>query len=375
MLRVILSVLLVAVALPAAAQESSDWRFGGDAYLAGRNVTLTGEPVRDLFIAGDKVTARADVNGSAHMAGRYVTLDARVGQNFYGAGMEVDLGGTVAGNATVAGDTVRVSEPVAGNIRATGSDVEVTAPVAGTAILAGENVSLDAQIGGDLALATANVDWGDNAQVAGTLHVYADSPDAIEVPERVAPADRVVFHDASEFQSFDTMDEESPGFFSRLSSWIGGVLVVGLLGTIYGAVAPHQLSRLREAALNRPLRTLLLGFVGMSALVGSVLFLALTGIGIVLIPVSVIAAILLGVVGYIVGTYAIGVWATGVAGRGAPSTTGDRAVAAFTGAVIGALVGLIPWLGWLAAMAIFLVGAGAIVIRMTRPAFGVDEAA
>jgi len=97
-----------------------------------------------------------------------------------------------------------------------------------------------------------------------------------------------------------------------------------------------------------------------------VVLLAMTGFGILLIPLSLVAAVLLGLTGYVIGAYALGVWATGVAGRGEPASTGDRAVAAFAGAAIGALVALLPWIGWLAVMAIFLVGAGALVARTIR---------
>lgn len=373
MLRALISVLFIVLAAPALAQDEADWRFGGDAYLAGRTVTLTGDAVDDLFAAGDKVTSRAEIDGSAHMAGRYVTLMNRVGENFYGAGMEVDIEAPVAGNVTMMGQRLTVTEPISGNLRATGSRIRIEAPVAGNALLAGETVEVTSAIMGDLALATPDVTWGDAASVAGEVHVYSDDPDRIEVPERVASTDRVTFHPARAFDEVrDDGEPERPGFFSRLRSFLGGILAVGLLGTLFGAIAPKQLAALREQALDRPLRTGLLGFAGLSALVGSIVFLAMTGIGIVVIPVSLIAAVLLGIVGYVIGTYSLGVWATAVAGRPEPKSVGDRALAAFSGAAIGALIGLIPWLGWLAVMAIFLVGAGAVVVRITRPTFGVQ---
>ncbi|GGD46976.1 hypothetical protein [Sinisalibacter lacisalsi] len=376
MLRAIIPFLFIALATPTLAQDDADWRFGGDAYLAGRTVTLSGEAVDDLFAAGDKVTARTEIGGSAHMAGRYVTLMSRVGENFYGAGMEVDVEAPVAGDVTIMGQRLTITEPVSGDVRATGSRIRLDAPVAGNALLAGETITLNAAIMGDLALATPDVSWGDAASVAGEVHIYTDDPDNVDVPERVASADRVTFHPARAFDAVDgDVLQERPGFFTRLRGWLGGILAVGLIGTLFGAIAPKQLAALRERALDRPLRTGLLGFAGLSALVGSVVFLAMTGIGIVVIPVALIAAVLLGIGGYVVGTYSIGVWATAVAGRPMPKSIGDRALAAFSGAAIGALIGLIPWLGWLAVMAIFLVGAGAVVVRITRPAFGVEPAA
>ena len=368
MLRAFLPALVIGLAaLPALAADGGDWRFGGDAYVGGRTVVVSGAPVQDLFAAGQSVTATAEIAGSAHMAGQNVTLDGRVGQNLYAAGQDVDVGAPVAGNVTIAGQNLTVTEPVSGNLRAGGQSVELRAPVAGSAVIGAEEVRIDATVSGDLALASDNIDWGNDARVEGELHLYSQTPDAVEVPDRVAPGDRVFLHEIEEFDDARTMPGATPpSFLQRLRNWIGGVVVIGLLGTLFAAIAPNFLANLRHRALTRPVFTGLVGAVGLSALIGSVVLLAMTGFGILLIPLSILAAVLLGLTGYVIGTYALGVWATGIAGRGAPDSTGDRAIAAFAGAAIGALVGLIPWLGWLAVMAIFLVGAGALVARTIR---------
>lgn len=369
MLRAILPALVLGLAtVPALAQDdTSDWRFGGDAYVGGRSVEVAGEAIDDLFAVGQSVTATVDIGGSAHMAGQNVTLESRVGENFYAAGQNVEVEGPVAGDVTIAGQSLTISEPVSGDIRAAGQTIEVKAPVAGNAILGGDHVEIDGMISGDLALGAQSVDWGDNAGVGGEVHVYTDKPDSISVPESVADPDKVIVHEMKEFDDLSGMPGmERPSFWQQLRGWIGGVIVVGLLGTVFAAVAPDYLAGLRARALERPVRTGIVGFVGLSALIGSVVLLAMTGFGILLIPLSLIAAVLLGIAGYVIGTYAIGVWATGVAGRGAPDSTGDRAIAAFVGAAIGALIGLIPWLGWLAVMAIFLVGGGALVARLVK---------
>ncbi len=368
MLRVFIPALVIGLAaVPALAEDGGDWRFGGDAYVGGRTVVVTGAPVGDLFAAGQSVTATVEIEGSAHMAGQNVTLEGRVGQNFYGAGQDVDIDGPVAGNVTIAGQNLSITEPVSGNLRAGGQSIELRAPVAGNAILGGEDVRIDAVISGDLALASENVDWGNDARVEGELHVYTNDPDAVEVPDRVAGSDRVFTHETKEFEDIEGMPGmERPSLLQRLRNWIGGVVVVGLLGTLFAAIAPNFLATLRARAVERPVFTGLVGAVGLSALIGSVVLLAMTGFGILLIPLSIVAAILLALTGYVIGTYALGVWATGVAGRGTPAGTGDRAIAAFSGAAIGALIGLIPWIGWLAVMAIFLVGAGALVARTIR---------
>jgi hypothetical protein len=368
MLRAFLPVLLIGLAAsPALAEDEAEWRFGGDAYVGGRTVVVSGEPVDDLFAAGQSVTAVVDIDGSAHMVGQNVTLEGRVGENFYGAGQDVDIDAPVAGDVTIAGQNLRVTEPVTGDLRAAGTSIELRAPVAGNAILGGDRVRIDAVISGDVALGGNKIDWGNDARVDGELHIYTDDPESVEVPERVAGSDQVTVHEAREFEDVrDVPGMERPGLIERLRNWIGGVVVVGLLSTLFAAIAPNFLANLRARAIARPVFTGVVGFVGLSALIGSVILLAMTGFGILLIPLSIVAAVLLGIVGYVIGAYVLGVWATGVAGRGMPESTGDRAIAAFAGAAIAALVGLIPWIGWLAVMAIFLVGAGALVARTIR---------
>ena len=367
MLKSLLPVLFLAVAAPAVGQDLEEWRFGGDAYSAGQTVTITDESVNDAFAAGYHVTLESNIDGSAHMAGRYINLEGRVGGNFYGAGATVDLDAPVSGNVTAMGESVAVNEPVSGNLRAIGQRVEINAPVAGSAVLAGQRVVLDQAISGDVALAAERVDWGSDASVAGTLHIYHDDPEALDVPESVAPASRIEFHATDSFNEFsdhpgDVREERSP--LAQFRGWLGGILVVGLLGTLLAAVAPDYVASLRERALDGPGRAGWTGFVSISALVGSVLLLAMTGIGLILVPVVLVVAVLLGLAGYVVGTYVLGVWATGVAGRPLPATTGERAIAAFAGALLASVICLVPWVGWLADMAIFLVGAGALSMRI-----------
>ena len=192
MLRAILPAMVIGLAaLPALAEDGGDWRFGGDAYVGGRTVVVTGAAVDDLFAAGQSVTATAEIRGSAHMAGQNVTLEGRVGENFYGAGQDVDIDAPVAGNVTMFGQNLTVTEPVSGNLRAGGQSIELRAPVAGSAVIGGESVRIDAVVSGDLALASEDVAWGNDARVEGELHLYTDSPDAVEVPDTVVAGDRL----------------------------------------------------------------------------------------------------------------------------------------------------------------------------------------
>lgn len=370
MLRSFLLMMLVLVAAPVAAQDDESFHFGDDAFLAGRNVSHRNAAVDDLFAAGHSVSVRAEVSGSAHLAGRFVTVSAPVGDALYAVGMDVDVAAPVMGDALLAGDQVTVTAGIGGDLRVMGSRVVISAPVGDAVLIAGETVLIDEAMAGDVSITANTVEFGDAAVIEGTLHLYHSDPDSIEVPESVVPADRITLHKVEEWQGV-TAGADAPGwsFGSWMRGLIGGVLTVTVLATILAAIAPEALGKMRERGLESPFRALWMGALALSAVIGSVFVFAATGIGLLLVPVSLIAAVVLLLAGYIIGVYVLGVGVMGAGGRDLPSSLGDKALAALVGAVVAAIIALVPIIGWLAVMALTLAGGGALVIRVLAPGF------
>jgi hypothetical protein len=371
MFKRFLFLLLIAAATPVAAQDTNRAVLGGDAYVAGGNVEVSDPVAGDLFAAGNRVEVTAEVQGSAHVAGRVVTIEERVGGSVYAAGMNVEIDAPVSGAVTVTGNSVSIEDAVSGNLRAMGADVTLTGPVAGSAILGGESVVVESEIMGDLAISGQSIDWGDDARVGGTIFYYAEDEDDVSVPESVAPAERVEFRSTAEWEEdIEAATEQArPGFWAKLSGLFGGVILTTLVATLVAALAPTFTQTLREGALASPLRSLWIGALGLATVSGSTVVLAMTGIGIFLVPLSVAAAVALGFAGYVVGAYLLGVWVVEAVGQGLPDSTLDRAIAAFVGAAILALVMFIPFIGWLAVLAVLLIGIGGLVIRLFSPRF------
>lgn len=377
---VLLAASLAAVPLfsaPAIAEEDALFNFGGDTYQAGSTVTVS-EDTGSVFAAGEDVSISSILAGSAHTAGRNVTIDGAVSGNAYAAGMNIDLRGPVAGDATFMGYSISLFDNIGGNLRATGSEVNVYAPVAGSALIAGENVEIAAEIKGDLALAAQDIAWGEGAVVLGEVTLYVDDGMDVNVPNSVASAERVTIENTSKWKNdhgevSDKIREHAhkwdkkPSFGERIGDFIGGVLFVGIVAFLLAALAPSWVAGLRGRALDNPLKALAAGFVGLSALAGSVIGFALTGLGIILIPFAILGAVFIGGLGYVLGAYALGVWLTMQAGRAEPENTGDRAIAAFAGAAGLSVIGLIPFVGWWVALFVAWVGAGAIFLNWLLP--------
>ncbi len=361
---------LVALGLTAGAHAQDGpaiFDIGDDAFRAGATVLFEADGVDDLFMAGETVRARSAIAGSAHVAGRNVTLSGDVGGDVYAAGMEVEVTGGVAGDATVMGYDVTVGA-VGGDLRLSGSDLSVEGPVAGYAMIAGDEVEIDAEIAGDVTLAARSVDFGPGARIGGTLTVYEDTPGTLEVPEAVVPEERVLRRQIEDWDPDAAgLPRPSPGRW--VAKFLMGVIVVAALAAGIAALLPEQLASMRRRVLARPFGTLWMGFMGLSVLVGAAILLAMTLVGIVISPAAVLAAVILWLAGYVIGAYALGVGLTMAFGRAEPADVGDKAVAAGIGALAAGVLALIPFVGWLFAMALTLAGAGAIIVAWADPRF------
>ncbi|NNE51660.1 MAG: hypothetical protein HKN30_04580 [Sulfitobacter sp.] len=367
--RILLTALmLVCTAAGAIAQEKESYfDFGGDSFRAGSTAVLDVDGVDDLFMAGETVRVEKPIAGSAHLAGRKVFVSEAVGGDAYVAGMELSIDGAIAGNATVAGYSVRLSD-VGGNLRVTGSSVEISGPVAGYALIAADEVEIDAVISGDVSLTAREIDFDDGARIEGTLTLYEEKGKSLEVPTSIVPADRVERRPIAEWSE---VAEEFEVWSWQQAIWkfVRGVILVAALAALVAVFVPDRLASLRRSILDQPFRNLLFGFLAVSALIGSTILLMMTLVGLLLTPLTVLTALLSAFAGYVVGAYAVGVGLTLLAGRPEPDSMGTRAIAAAIGALAVAVIGLIPFFGWLFVLALSLSGAGAIAVWLFQPRF------
>lgn len=367
MFRLISLFVLLTFASAAAAEDTVSTQIGQDAYAGGDEVRVDAEGIQDVFAAGGTVTVAAPASGSVHAAGWRIAVTAPVGGDLYAAGMDIGVSAAIGGDASVMGYDV-VLQSIGGNLRAGGATIRLAGPVAGYAVVGGEDVTIDAPVGGDLHLAADDVDWGAGARVDGRVIVYEEDPGDLDVPESVAPADRIERREITEWEEV-TEHAPRPGFGGIVSGYLTGVLVVALLAAAIAALMPEALAGMRRRILDAPVRTLWIGFLAQSALIGAGLLFAMSLIGLFFTPAAILLAGLTGFAGYVIGAYAFGVWLVMTAGRGAPSDISDRAVAALLGAALAGIIAFIPLLGWLFVLALMLSGVGAITIRLFSPRF------
>lgn len=372
MVRYFLTVVALLFAVhPLSADDDKESHFtlGKDAYLAGTTVVHDRAGVDDLFMAGNNVRSNQAISGSLHLAGRKIHAVGAVGGDAYVAGFDISLTGKVAGDVTASGYYVTIGE-VGGNLRVSGADVTLAGPVSGYALVSGDDVTIEGIINGDLMLSAEDVEFSESARIDGKLILYEEEAGDISVPPGLVPEDRIERRDiaelseaAADLELWDWRDA-----FIELLEW---VLIITVVAALIASFAPNKLGDLRRNILAKPSRSLLFGFLTLSALVGAAIVLIVTGfgIGVLFALISLVVALLVAFAGYVVGAYAVGVWLLMLVRKREPDNFAARVLAAVMGVLVVALIALIPILGWLFVMFVALIGAGSISILLFRPAF------
>lgn len=343
--------------------------FGGDQFIAGQVTSISAPVQHDAFAVGNDVTLSAPVSGDAHLAGYDVDINADVSGDIYAAGFSVNVTGGVGGDLTAAGNTVTVrsATAVTGNARLAGATVVLGAPVGGFALVTAQSLTLDEPVSGDFSFYGENLTFGPGARVEGMLEIRA--PKEIAVPASVAAADRV---------NFELLD--SPDYVSEAGKTAGNVvgrfwpvfwtvaawwLLLFLVGAALIALLPRAVSALQVASEKRPFRNLGLGILAFAAVLGLVPVVAMTLIGILLLPFVLIFAVIACSLAYLAGAFLVGLRITSA--FVAVDTNLKRLGVLAIALIAAALVGMIPLVGWLITLAIVIFGFGtATIVTMVR---------
>lgn len=345
---------------------------GGDVFVAGASASINAPSPRDAFVSGFSSSLDGDVAGDGHAAGFDVNVDGNIRGDLYVVGASISVNGSVGEDLTATGFSVRTGADasVGGNARIAAGSIVVSGPVSGSLAATGGTVQLNGAVAGDATLAGAEIKFGENARIGGRLTYHA--PSQIDIPASVAPADRVSFVPIENAEGWRDMAEKHawsfwPSFLSVVSAFVVTLVFLLVVAAVLIGFAPSTVERCRAAALARPGRSLLAGFLVLAMLIGLVPVSAVTIIGIPLIPVVILAIVAAWILAYLLGAYAIALrLATALFApvRG----NAERIAALAAGLVVLAILNFIPVLGWLINLAIMLYGLGAIAIAAMQPA-------
>ncbi|MFE8602232.1 bactofilin family protein [Archangium violaceum] len=345
------------------------------------------------FRSGDEVRVGPQevIDEDLYAFGRVVDIQGTVRGDVIAMGRQVDISGTVEGDVMSAASNTQISSPVRGSLRAAGGDLSVSGPVGEDAMLAAGNLRLtpEARVGKDLYLASGDARLyapvqGELRAAAGTLTLAAPvAKDAhaevgtLRLTEEARVGGNLSYRSDRDAQLASgavvsgTVEHlaarhhqgRSPAM--GLYFWVRSLVGLFALGLLFSLLAPRFARRVTAMLRQRPLPSLGWG----AALLVSVPFLA----GLVFL-----VGMLLG--GWWIGLFILALYAFAIAlsfpvvglflGRWLlerfHKTGAHLAVALLLGLVLLTLVGLVPILGGLVALATILFGLGAMMLSLLR---------
>jgi len=361
LIRFSLAFLLgMGLALPCAAGDKEKARrFGDDLFVAGSDVRVAEPGAEDVFAAGRSIAVTGNVRESAHLLGRRIRVTGAVGRDAYAAAEDVEFRGPVTGDIAAIGENVEVSGSAGADVALAGREVTVSGPIAGDASLVGEVVEISAPISGSVQIRAERIRFGPGARIDGTLAYWSSS--RVDVPASVIAPARVTGVRVAK------RDKPEAAPVSRALRFGVGVVVFLVFAAILAAVIPTRLAQAHERVVERPWLNLLLGVIATSALFGSILVLAISIIGLPLVPFVLLLAPFVLALGYLTAAFSVGRLSLGLARVRPIEGWLGVFTAMATGVVLLAILRLIPILGWLVLVFAVVVGLGAWFALLVRP--------
>lgn len=309
----------------------------GNVIAGGGTINVSGSITRDLIVGGGTVNVTGHVGGSIIAAGGNLTLNGPVDRDIVATGGTIDIrsGATIGRDLVVAGGKVTVSAAIIRRVQMASGTLTLSNRVGGDVRGTVDHLKLDgAQIGGNLDYTSSNpVELVNGARVAGTT-------------TRHAPTD-------------------NRGAGNGFLDWLRELIGIFALGLILIFLLPGIASRAIDTLRAQPWPSLGIGAAiliipPIVALIVFIVGIIIGGwwLGVLLLPIW----ILLLAVGYVVSGFLLGrlLFARlGWAGY-------HDALALLGGLFVLTLVGLLPVLGGFVGLAAVVFGAGALALTVSR---------
>ena len=258
--------LLLTLAAPALAADihegdsvviGPDQVVNDDVYAFGSNVQILGTVNGDVFAAGNSVTVSGVVTGSVFAAGNMVAVTADVRHAVHAAGNTVAISGPVAGDAMLATGTLTMAPGATIGrdlLLATGT-ANVVAPVGRDVKAAVGDLTLASPVGGDVQAQVTTLRLADGARIDGSL-TYTSGNDAIIAPGASVGAG--VQHLLPQAQTQPTQPIVAPGW--SVVDWLKGLVGLAVIGLLFTLLVPRFSANTLAVARTRYWASLGIGF-------------------------------------------------------------------------------------------------------------------
>ena len=327
------AIVVLAIALTCAPAHGKYQDFLSANFRTGAQVTVA----PDETISDDLIAAGANIEVAGHLKkglkafGANISMPGTVIGEMYSAGANIDLSGTFGSQVTAFGANV----VLAGTFD---QDVEV--------VSARLTLMPTTVIKANLTYSAAVLEKQEGSQVLGTVTERQEPLKAEKVDEWREKGERAAKR-------------------AGIAFWFMYTIALVLVGLIMSAVFPDQTNRVVGVISQSPWKSIGLGLLFLVVVPVAIVIALVTVVG---IPAAIIAGLLYAIIIYVSRIY-ISVWI----GRKAIGALKKRQITTVfwplvVGVIIIALIGLIPFIGWIFRLFCLLISLGALSLAALRPA-------
>ncbi|MBP6924192.1 MAG: hypothetical protein KBC62_02050 [Candidatus Pacebacteria bacterium] len=336
-----------------AVSVENDQKIEGDFYSLSNILNISGEISGDMTSVGRKVTLNGSVTSDALLAGESVDVHGAVGDDLRVIGGDVIIAKPITGDVFVIAGSVTVlsTASIGGDLVLYAGDADVRGSVGGNILGRAESLRVDAPVAGLVDVKTGKLTVGDKADIAGSVQ-YESLLNLERSPNAKVAGDIV---------RNDPVEEDSK---VSHKTFLVPLLMVLFSTLVWYLLAKTILVRITERALVRGIRPSATGFIFFFAapVVTGILLLSVLGtmVGVAAL-VAYIFAILLALfsMGAVMGQLMMYVYKK----RFSPITPLTLIVGVFG----VCLLVLIPIIGPLVLIGLFIITLGAIVDLLLHP--------
>jgi Polymer-forming cytoskeletal len=357
----------LAFALPAVAADRDDSpseAANNDTFMAGDEVSTSGDINGASVLAGGRIESGARVQGKSVLFGGQIRITGETRDDLYAFAGDIDLVGRVDHDARIAGGRVTIGRPaqILGDLTLAGGDVDIDGKVAGDVKVAGGRVRLDGTVGGDVDVRAGQLTIGPNARIDGRLRYRAKQTPEFDPAAHVSGGIEALPDSWSSGWMRPHISPVGPGWF--------GLLVIG---TIMILASPTLGARLLVHCRERTGTTVGWGFLCLVATPVVFVLCAITIIGLPLAIVVLLGYLLTLLVGYVSGIVALGQWGLARIARTGAALVGWQILAFALALLVVGFLRRIPFLGFYVSLAVVVVGIGALLLEMRRVVRGPQQ--
>lgn len=333
--------------------------FSDDLYIAGGTVNIIQEVRGDLIVAGGQVTIDGSVSQDVIVVGGKVVINGNVGDDLRVAGGQVEVNKKINGDLLVFGGTGTLGKEglVGGDVVMAGGSFDIKGEVGGSLDGIAGRLAILGVIGGDVDVTVnSNLIVANQAKIGGNLSYRAPNESEIKganVQGKVEYEQYVV--DTPSFDFEQIQRSLTLGYISYKVFVFFSYLLIAL---IFVLLVPNFIYGVNQGVRKNFWKSLGVGGLTVISLIAGILISFISGVGFLIGVVLSSAAVILFIVAQVFAGMIIGSF---IVKTDKKSSKLRIFLSYLVGLIVYTLVLLIPVLGWLVGIVVYLTALGSVV--------------